>query len=385
MSDRISIRTVDGDPTEGRGTEFVERKGIGHPDSLCDGVAEAVSRRLSRFYRDEFGRVLHHNTDKVHLGAGRAEPAFGGGRVVEPLYVLIGGQATTTVDGDVLPVDDLARTAAREYLLDTVPELGPDRVVVETRIGHTSGDLGALFDRGSEPLANDTSFGVGHAPYTPTERFVRTLEPRLHRELDAVGKDVKLMAVRRRGQVSLAVAAAVIDRFVDDLEAYRDVLARVESLARRHATGTLDCPVSVRVNGADDYGTGSVYLTTTGLSAEAGDDGAVGRGNRANGLITPHRPMSLEATAGKNPVTHVGKLYNLLALRIARRLEAEQGASYAGVQLLSRIGAPVSEPWAVDVETTAAAGDAVEGAVREELGAIDGLRDDLLSGRIDVF
>jgi len=145
------VTTVDADPVGRRDLEFVERKGIGHPDSLCDGVAEAVSRRLSRFYRDEFDRVLHHNTDKVHLGAGRAEPTFGGGEVVDPIYVLVGGRATTRVDGEGLPVDELAMAAARDYLLETVPELDAADVVVETRIGRTSRDLSSLFDRGGRP------------------------------------------------------------------------------------------------------------------------------------------------------------------------------------------------------------------------------------------
>ena len=204
-------------------TEFVERKGVGHPDSLCDGVAEAVSRRLSGYYRDVYGPILHHNTDKVHLGAGQAEPAFGGGTVVEPIYVLVGGRATTKVGAERVPVDDLATEAAREYLLDTVPELDPEHLVVETRIGRTSADLGALFDRGDGPLANDTSFGVGHAPGTQTERFVRTLEPRLHDELTAVGKGVKLMALRHGGRVSLTVAAAVIGRYVASEAECREV------------------------------------------------------------------------------------------------------------------------------------------------------------------
>ncbi|WP_435073741.1 methionine adenosyltransferase [Halorubrum sp. HHNYT27] len=385
MTDRFSMTTVDGDPVAQEYTEFVERKGIGHPDSLCDGVAEAVSLRLSRFYRDEFGRVLHHNTDKIHLGAGRADPAFGGGRVVEPIYVLVGGRATTRVDGEELPIDELARDAARAYLLDTVPELAPDHVVVETRIGRTSSDLASLFGRGDEPLANDTSFGVGHAPGTAAERVVRTLEPRIHGELDAVGKDVKIMALRRGSHLYLTVAAAVIDRYVADLAEYRTVLGRVEALAERHAAESIDLSVSVEVNAADDFDSASVYLTTTGLSAEAGDDGAVGRGNRANGLITPHRPMSLEATAGKNPVTHVGKLYNLLSLRIARRLEADLNVDYGSVQILSRIGDPVSDPLAVDVTTTSGDETAVRAVVDDLLASVDDLTDDILTGEVDVF
>ncbi|MFW6316854.1 MAG: methionine adenosyltransferase [Halorubrum sp.] len=384
MADHVSVTSVGADPVAQGDTEFVERKGIGHPDSLCDGIAEAVSRRLSRFYRDEFGRILHHNTDKVHLGAGRARPAFGGGRLTEPIYVLVGGRATTRVDGDELPVDELAREAAREYILDTVPELRPEHVVVETRIGRTSGDLAALFGRGEEPLANDTSFGVGHAPGTTTERFVRTLEPRLHRELAAVGKDVKLMALRRGSHLSLTIAAAVVDRRVDDLSEYRAVTDRIAALAEAHAEAA-GLSVSVEVNAADDYDSGAVYLTTTGLSAEAGDDGAVGRGNRANGLITPHRPMSLEATAGKNPVTHVGKLYNLLALRTARRLGDDLDATYGCVQILSRIGDPVSDPLAVDVATTSTDEPAVRSIVADQLASLDTLREDIVAGEIPVF
>ena len=384
MTERLSVTTVDGDPVAAGRTEFVERKGIGHPDSLCDGVAEAVSRRLSRYYRREFGRVLHHNTDKVHLGAGRAEPEFGGGEIVEPIYILVGGQATTTVDGEPVPVDELAVRAAREYLLDTVPELAAEELLVETRIGHTSADLADLFGRGDVPLANDTSFGVGHGPSSPTERFVRTLEPRIHGELAAVGKDVKLMALRRGDHVDLTVAAAVLDRHVSGLPAYREVMHRIEALALEHAD-SMGLSLDVRVNAADDYATESVYITTTGLSAEAGDDGAVGRGNRANGLITPQRPMSLEATAGKNPVTHVGKLYNLLALRMARALWRDLDADYSGVQLLSRIGNPVSEPLAVDVTTTVRDEAAVEAVVNEQLASLDELTTELLAGDVDVF
>lgn len=381
MVEAFAVEECDGDPVAARDVEFVERKGVGHPDSLCDGVAEAVSRRLSQYYRREFGRVLHHNTDKVHLGAGRAAPEYGGGELVDPIFVLVGGRATTSVDGERVPVDEVATAAAREYLLDAVPALECGHVDVETRIGATSADLASLFERGSEPLANDTSFGVGHAPGTPTERYVRTLEPRLHTELDAVGKDVKLMAVRRGDCVHLAVAAAVLDDRVSGRADYDEVVARVAALAEEHAADVLDGPVSVRVNAADTEN--SVYLTTTGLSAEAGDDGAVGRGNRANGLITPQRPMSLEATAGKNPVTHVGKLYNLAALRAARRL-ADAGAAHAGVQLVARIGDPVAEPWAVDVVTTADE-PAARDAVSAELADLGGLTDDLVAGRVDTF
>lgn len=61
------------------------------------------------------------------------------------------------------------------------------------------------------------------------------------------------------------------------------------------------------------------------------------------------------------------------------------GAAYSGVQLLSKIGDPVSEPWAAAVDTTARDEERAGAVVCEELGRLEGLRDDLLSGRIEVF
>jgi S-adenosylmethionine synthetase len=119
----------------------------------------------------------------------------------------------------------------------------------------------------------------------------------------------------------------------------------VLKFARRHTS--LD--VDVEVNRADVEEDGSVYLTVTGTSAEAGDDGQVGRGNRPNGIITPYRPMTLEAAAGKNPTTHVGKIYNLAAWDIADKLARKDGIDHVNVYLVSAIGAPVNEPRALEV------------------------------------
>src|SRR5208282_4640638 len=80
--------------------EIVERKGIGHPDSIIDGACEAVSIALSRYYLDNFGVIFHHNVDKGLLVGGKSNAVFGGGKVSDPIYILIAGRAT-----DVVPVD----------------------------------------------------------------------------------------------------------------------------------------------------------------------------------------------------------------------------------------------------------------------------------------
>ena len=358
MDRNIQVSRLDRQAVEDQEVEIVERKGIGHPDSICDGVAESVSRGLSQLYLDRVGKVLHYNTDETQLVAGRAAPAFGGGEVVEPIYILIVGRATKEYDGEQLPVDSTALAAARDYLSEAIPELeyGTD-VVVDVKLGEGSGDLQDVFGEETQevPMANDTSFGVGHAPLTETETIVREAERALnstyHDDHPELGPDVKIMGKREGDRIDITVAAAMVDEYVAGLDEYDDAVASVREYVDELAREYTDREVTVDVNTADDYDEGSVYLTVTGTSAEQGDDGSVGRGNRANGLITPNRPMSMEATSGKNPVNHIGKIYNLLSTRVAESVTSEvDGIRDLQVRLLSQIGRPIDEPHVADAQ-----------------------------------
>ncbi|MFB6308421.1 MAG: methionine adenosyltransferase, partial [Haloarculaceae archaeon] len=154
-----------------------------------------------------------------------------------------------------------------------------------------------------------------------------------------------------------------------------------------------DREVTVHVNTADDYEEGSIYLTTTGTSAEQGDDGSVGRGNRANGLITPNRPMSMEATSGKNPVNHIGKIYNLLSTEIAQSVaEDVEGIRQLQLRLLSQIGSPIDQPHVADAELVTEDGVAVEdiqSEVREiidaELADVTSVTRQVIDGDLSTF
>ncbi|MDZ5812494.1 methionine adenosyltransferase [Halorubrum sp. AD140] len=377
MDRNIQVSRLDRAAVEDQEVEIVERKGIGHPDSICDGIAESVSRALSQLYLDRVGKVLHYNTDETQLVAGRAAPAYGGGEVVEPIYVLIVGRATKEYEGEQLPVDSTALAAARDYLAEAIPELeyGTD-VVVDVKLGEGSGDLQDVFGEETQqvPMANDTSFGVGHAPLTETETIVLEAEHALngpyHDEHPELGPDVKIMGKREGDRIDITVAAAMVDRHVDGLNGYDDAVDDVREFVTGIARDHTDREVHVDVNTADDYDEGSVYLTVTGTSAEQGDDGSVGRGNRANGLITPNRPMSMEATSGKNPVNHIGKIYNLLSTRIAESVTAEvDGIRDLQVRLLSQIGRPIDEPHVADAQLVTEKGVAV-GDIEAEVRAI---------------
>ena len=400
MSRNIQVSELDRSAVEDQAVEIVERKGVGHPDSISDGIAESVSRALSQLYLDRVGKVLHYNTDETQLVAGRAAPAFGGGEVVEPIYILIVGRATKEYDGEQLPVDSTALAAAREYLAETVPELeyGTD-VIVDVKLGEGSGDLQEVFgeEGATVPMANDTSFGVGHAPLTETEQIVHTAEGQLnttyaddHPEL---GPDVKIMGKREGDHINITVAAAMIDAYIEDIASYAAAVDDVEAYVTDLAEGITDREVSVDVNTADDLDEGAIYLTVTGTSAEQGDDGSVGRGNRANGLITPNRPMSMEATSGKNPVNHIGKIYNLLSTEIAESVVAEvDGIRDLQVRLLSQIGKPIDRPHVADAQVVTEAGvdvADVEGEISRiidrELGDVTDVTRKVIDGDISTF
>lgn len=382
--------------------EVVERKGLGHPDTICDALAETLSRNLCREYRRRFGMILHHNVDKALLSGGRAVAEFGGGSVLAPINIYLAGRATSQVGADVVPIAEIAVEESRAWLRSNLHALDPERhVVIHSLIQPGSTDLSALFSRRAEadlPLANDTSIGVGYAPMSPLERLVLAVEKQINarngdRVHPAWGEDVKVMGVRTGMTVRLSIACAMIGRYVYNLEEYFAEKSSIAELARDLAAQYGFTSIDVAVNAADDRSSNGIYLTVTGTSAEAGDDGEVGRGNRVNGLITPGRPMSLEAAAGKNPVTHVGKLYNVAAREIAAAIvENVPEITAAQCLLLSQIGAPVIRPALVHLKLTTADGmpvlqvqPRVEEIAQEHLSHIPKLIDTFVAGSIEIF
>lgn len=382
--------------------EVIERKGAGHPDTICDALAETLSRNLCCEYQRRFGRVLHHNVDKALLCGGRSAPTFGGGSVIEPIRIFLAGRAVSAVGGEVAPVRDIALEGSRAWLKDNLHALDAERhVQIEALVQQGSQDLQSLFSRRRAqdiPLANDTSFGVGHAPLSGLERLALAIERRLHGRdrmhvHPAWGEDIKVMAIRNGANVKLTIACALIGRFLAGIDSYLDektaLAAWVRDSAREH--GFANCEVVV--NAADEVASGSIYLTVTGTSAEAGDDGQVGRGNRVNGLITPLRPMSLEAAAGKNPVSHVGKIYNVMATRIADALVSTvPEVAEAHCLIVSRIGAPISAPALIDLRLVTRDGapldqvrKQIEGLVADQFDRVTVLVRELVAGTVSVF
>ncbi|MPW40070.1 methionine adenosyltransferase [Thermococcus sp. 101 C5] len=389
-------------PVEMQKVELVERKGIGHPDSIADGIAEAISRALSREYIKRYGIILHHNTDQVEVVGGRAYPRFGGGEVIKPIYILLSGRAVEFVDKEMFPVHEVAIKAAKDYLRKAVRHLDvEEHVVIDSRIGQGSVDLVGVFNKVKEnpiPLANDTSFGVGYAPLSETEKIVLETEKLLNsekfkKEWPAVGEDIKVMGLRRGDEIDLTIAAAIVDSEVQNPQEYMEVKEGIYNAVRELVSQYTERKVNIYVNTADDPENDIYYITVTGTSAEAGDDGSVGRGNRVNGLITPNRHMSMEAAAGKNPVSHVGKIYNILSTLIANDIaEQIEGVQEAYVRILSQIGKPIDEPLVASIQVIPKPGYKVEQFERqayeiadEWLANITKIQKMILEDKVNVF
>ena len=383
-------------PLAEQSVEVVERKGLGHPDTICDALAEEVSVALCQFYLERFGAILHHNVDKVLLVGGQSTPVFGGGEVREPIEIYLAGRATAEARGVRVPVAELAVESCKAWLRAHLRYLDVDEHVrLHTRIRPGSAELVELFLRQRETgdwLSNDTSCGAGFAPRTPLETAVLATEHGLRSE-DALrkhperGEDIKVMGVRHGERVALTVSDALVSAHVRSVADYRDQCAALAADAR-----ALSGAAAVEVNAGDDLARGAMFLTVTGTSAEAGDDGEAGRGNRPSGLITPYRPMTMESVAGKNPVSHVGKIYNVAAGRIAERIVAECDAVRgAECILVSCVGAKVREPQIAHVRCVLAPGAGVRDVeprirnlVGEGLAGLDRIYEDFVARRAPI-
>jgi S-adenosylmethionine synthetase len=398
----ISVEEIPNLPMEEQPTELVERKGVGHPDSICDAIAEAVSVELSRAYRDRFGKVLHHNIDKGLLVAGGTTPALGGGVVDEPMRLIFGDRATYEYQGVCIPVGEIAAATARSWLRGHLRFVDPnEHVVFQNEIKPGSPELTDIFER-EEVGANDTSAGVGYAPLSETERVVLAVERHLNSTAfkaahPEAGEDIKVMGYRFGRDLTLTIALAFVDRFVPDEATYFERKAAIHDrlqdfVARQpHTMET----VTIDINTLDERsrGTGGMYLTVLGTSAEGGDCGQVGRGNRVNGVIAFNRPATTEAAAGKNPVSHVGKIYNLLSHEIAERIYLEvEGLREVTVYLCSQIGQPIDQPLVAAAQVVLCDGVGI-GDVRppvaevidRELAGIQRFTERLIHGELKVW
>jgi S-adenosylmethionine synthetase len=396
------VENLNQTPLEKQKLEIVERKGLGHPDSICDAIMDRISVNLSREYMKKCGAIMHHNADKSLLVAGSTELRFGGGTVKEPMLLIVGDRATSEINGITIDIEEIAIKAAKEWFREKLRFVNPEKHVryqIELKPG--SPELVDIFRRKGRVLgANDTSAAVGYAPLTRTEKAVLFLEKHLNspdfkRNFPETGEDIKVMGLRKNDHLHLTVSMAFVDRYIpSEKEYFRRKEEVYEEILRFIQENTDFESITLGLNTLDVEGRGinGVYLTVLGTSAESGDSGQVGRGNRVNGVIPLNRPVCSEAAAGKNPVSHVGKIYNLLTHRIAEQVRQNvPEIEEVYIWLLSRIGQFIDQPAIAAAQVIMKEGNSFESVkksivevIDRELENIDKFCKDLAEGRIPV-
>lgn len=342
-------------PLEKQRLEIIERKGLGHPDYICDAIMDQVSIQLSKTYLEKAGAICHHNVDKCLLVAGETEPKFGGGIVKQPMLFVFGDRATSEINGEKIDIDAIAVDAAKNWFKKNMRFVDPEEhVKYQSELKSGSIGLTDIFKRKGHVLgANDTSAAVGYAPLTRAEQIVFKTEQYLNSNafkdrFPESGEDIKVMGFRNNNELQMTIAMAFVDRFIDSEDDYFAKKEKILDEIHRYVAVNTDFEsVDVNLDTLDVRGRGlsGLYLTVLGTSADSGDSGQVGRGNRVNGLISLNRPFCSEAAAGKNPVSHVGKIYNFLTFRIARRVYDEiPELEEVYIWLLSKIGSPIDHP-----------------------------------------
>jgi len=298
MPRNIIIEGLSDTPVEDQQVELVERKGVGHPDSICDAIMEEVSVQLCREYLDKFGSIKHHNIDKGLLVAGSTAPKIGGGQVLEPMKLVFGDRAIYEHKGVRIPVGEIAEATARRWLKTNLRFVDPDKhIVFQNEIKAGSPELTDIFER-EVVGANDTSAAVGYAPYTETERLVIATEryinsPGFKARFPEAGEDIKVMGFRRNHDLTLTVAMAMVDRFVESAQSYfeRKETMRADILSHVGQERRTIERIIVDVNTLDDpeRGESGMYLTVLGTSAE-GHRPEPAHEHRGRGGQEPHQP-----------------------------------------------------------------------------------------------
>lgn len=386
--------------------EMVERKGLGHPDTLADAIAEETSRRYSSYCMGRFGAVAHHWFDKVMLIGGEADIGFQAGRMIRPVRAILAGKAVRAVGNEEIPLMRIFQEAVATVFAGTLKNFHfEEYCVCELQVHDTVGpgqrSIRYRPKSASEVkefesgwlVSNDCNICVGFAPYTPTELLSLDLErfllsPQQQGKRPWLGSDIKTVVTRVGAKTHVLANIPMLASHVESLATYLEMREALEAELKRYCSDYLRSDCEVVVN--PEWNHGRAYLTATGTCLDTGDIGVVGRGNRHSGLITPMRSMSIEASAGKNPLDHTGKLLNVAASVIAGQVYRELEVA-STVYIFAKKGDRVEAPSIVAVHCDADApipancASLTEQISSDVLADIDAIRASLLTGTARVF
>jgi S-adenosylmethionine synthetase len=305
--------------------EIIELKSNGHPDTLTDLIVESCATGLDKYYNKKYGKILHYNVDKAVFLAGNAKVEFGGGNILKSPCFILGGQVSN--------FDSQLKKELKLVIKNTIHHHLPNlhKFRIEIRCNNVSSNLLNISEN-KEILCNDTSFGVGYYPFSKNENKVfairDTIDRMIKEQIIPIGELYKIMLTPK----GIYVSAPLYAQRVHSREEYAMYKKKIENELKQYGNVVFD----------PEFEHGFPYMTLTGSSIECGDDGAVGRGNRYNGLITPCRPMTMEAYCGKNNKNHIGKIYQRLAFEKAKEIYEQTGKSVE-IIIVGKIGCPIND------------------------------------------
>src|SRR2546428_11919348 len=177
---------------------------------------------------------MHYTIEKALVAAVPARRNFEDDEVKRPMLMVSGIRPTCEVDGDPIPIDEIAVSTAKKWFKKTLRFVDPDRHVrYQVELARGSEALRDIFSRkGKFYGANDTSAAVGYAPFTPTETIVLDTEryinsPSFKKEFPETGEDVKIMGSREGGELNLTIALAFVDRLIENENRYVQLKSEV--------------------------------------------------------------------------------------------------------------------------------------------------------------
>lgn len=376
-------------PPDAGQIEVVERKGLGHPDTLTDGIAETSEIAYAQYCRENFGVIPHHNLDKAMLLGGLCVQKFGGSEFEAPLHMIFMGRASQSFGGAEIPLEDIQDSAARSYLARVMPHLNIDDPAVYQSSSMTSSrstrpywfsprsidDLPEY--AGDSPKANDTATMISYWPLTTTEQLALDLEGYFYTNneqgmplprIDYIGQDIKVMAVRSGDSITATLCVPQVTTKTPDIETYFERERQLEKDLQAYAELLTDGKEKIEVvlNTQTKAKNPHPYLVTGGSCTDFGEEGAVGRGNKTHGIISSYRPNTMEAPQGKNPTYFVGKILGYLGDKIAQNIYETTG-SPCQVVLQANMGDNLFAPSNVIVSTKDQVSEEAVGAVVDEL------------------
>lgn len=357
--------------------DIVERKGIGHPDTLSDSLAEYLSNEYAKYTLKKFGAVLHHNFDKVGMMGGKSEVEFGKGKIIEPIRVLLNGRASSQFADEKINVKELLISTTKKFFNEKFPMLDFEkdiRILYEVADGSSPGGVKgheskrhrwfapkSLDDLGELKFlnCNDTSMGCSFYGSSKLENIVLKLEKYLNsieykQKNIWMGSDIKIMGFYDDdNEINITMCVPQLCQYVKNIDEYMKNKEKIrKDIINFIMIQEPKAKINLFINTRDkiDVDNTDVYLTFTGSSIEMGDEGFVGRGNRMGGLITPRRFYTMEGICGKNPIYHTGKVYSIAAYEISKRIYEKLNVN-CSVELIGQSGQSLANPWKITICT----------------------------------